>query len=90
MSYAALIRHTRVYREAFEEGRQEERQKVQQKQIAKLIVRLLKKKFGQEVCEETRARLESLSLETLQDLGEALLDFTSLTDLQPWLDARAI
>lgn len=37
MSYAALIRHTRVYREAFEEGQQEE--------IAKIIVRLLKKKI---------------------------------------------
>lgn len=82
MSYAALIRHTRVYREAFEEGQQEE--------IAKIIVRQLKKKCGQEVSEETRVQIESLSLKTLQDLSEALLDFTSLTDLQPWLDTRAI
>ncbi|MCU0532932.1 MAG: DUF4351 domain-containing protein [Hydrococcus sp. Prado102] len=36
---------------------------------------------------EARSRLETLSIEQLEDLGEALLDFTSLTDLQAWLEA---
>jgi hypothetical protein len=34
-----------------------------------------------------RERIETLSLEQLENLGEALLDFTSLADLQVWLEA---
>ncbi|MHC5832021.1 MAG: DUF4351 domain-containing protein, partial [Nostoc sp.] len=32
-------------------------------------------------------RIETLPLEQLENLGEALLDFTSMTDLQIWLEA---
>ncbi len=38
------------------------------------------------ISEEIRARLTSLSLAKLEDLSEALLDFTSLVDLQDWLE----
>ncbi|GJD17238.1 hypothetical protein RIVM261_021940 [Rivularia sp. IAM M-261] len=72
------IKETRVYQEAREE------------QAVNLIARLLKKRFGQEVSLETRAQIESLPLPTLETLSEDLLDFTSLDDLQPWLDARTI
>jgi Domain of unknown function (DUF4351) len=34
-----------------------------------------------------RSCLETLSLKQLENLGEALLDFTSLADLQAWLEA---
>jgi hypothetical protein len=34
-------------------------------------------------------RIEALTREKLEDLGEALLDFNSLTDLQAWLAALA-
>ncbi len=74
------LKETRVYQEAREEGLEEGH--------ANLIVRQLKKRFGQEVSEEMRAQIESLPLATLENLGEALLDFTSLADLQPWLDAQ--
>lgn len=30
----------------------------------------------------------SLPLPTLRNLGQALFDFSSLDDLQPWLDAQ--
>ncbi|WP_322745549.1 DUF4351 domain-containing protein [Plectonema radiosum] len=30
--------------------------------------------------------METLPLEQLENLGEALLDFTSMADLQAWLD----
>jgi hypothetical protein len=49
-----------------------------------LILRLLKRRFGP----LTPAREESivsLSLERLEDLGEALLDFTASADLDDWL-----
>jgi dsRNA-specific ribonuclease len=34
-----------------------------------------------------RSRIDTLSLERLENLGEALLDFTSADDLQVWLEA---
>ena len=76
----ATIKETQVYQEAREEG--------QELQAVNLIARLLKKRFGQEISEEMRARIESLPLSTLDSLSEDLLDFSSLADLQPWLDTR--
>ncbi|OKH45470.1 hypothetical protein NIES2101_26405 [Calothrix sp. HK-06] len=76
------VKETRVYQEAIEEGRE--------KQTVNLIARHLKKRFGQDLSEEMRVRIESLPLPTLESLSEDLWGFTSFADLQPWLDARAI
>ncbi|NDJ19762.1 DUF4351 domain-containing protein [Myxacorys almedinensis] len=38
--------------------------------------------------EEMRSRLSSLTLPVLEDLSEALLDFTRLADLETWLEER--
>ena len=49
-----------------------------------LILRQLTRRVGelpQQVCQQ----VESLSLEQLENLGEALLDFTSMADLNTWL-----
>ncbi|MGG6266572.1 DUF4351 domain-containing protein [Leptolyngbya sp. AN10] len=37
-----------------------------------------------------RPRLSSLPLPVLEDLSEDLLDFTTLADLEAWLEERAI
>lgn len=50
------------------------------------MIRLLTKRFG-ELSEELRSHISSLPLPVLEDLSEALLDFTSLADLQVWLAA---
>jgi hypothetical protein len=47
----------------------------------------LTKRFGQ-LSEEIRSSISGLPLPVLEDLSEALLDFTSLADLQVWLEAR--
>lgn len=72
------LQETRVYREIKEEGRQEGERS--------LVLRQLTKRVG-ELSPEGRSRIESLSLEQLENLGEALLDFNNMTDLQTWLDA---
>ncbi|MEO0947904.1 MAG: DUF4351 domain-containing protein, partial [Cyanobacteria bacterium J06641_5] len=41
-----------------------------------------------EVADGLRDRLETLSLATLEDLGEALLDFSEAAAVSQWLDAR--
>ncbi|URD52970.1 DUF2887 domain-containing protein [Chroococcidiopsis sp. CCNUC1] len=72
------LKETRVYREIKEEGREEGEKS--------LVLRQLSRRVG-ELPQEARSRIESLCLEQLENLGEALLDFTSITDLQAWLEA---
>jgi predicted transposase YdaD len=77
------LKETRVYQEIKEEGREEGREEA----TANLILRQLTKRFGQ-LSEEIRSSISGLPLPVLEDLSEALLDFTSLADLQVWLEAR--
>ncbi len=49
-----------------------------------LIWRLLQRRIG-EITPELRSRISQLSLTQLEDLGEALLDFSSQVDLVTWL-----
>ena len=49
-----------------------------------LILRQLNRRFGS-LPQVTQAQVEALSLERLELLGEALLDFTSLVELENWL-----
>jgi predicted transposase/invertase (TIGR01784 family) len=82
------LKETRVYREIKEEGREEGREQGREEGIKRersLIQRQLTRRVG-ELPENLRQRVENLSLEQLESLGEALLDFTSLADLQSWLD----
>lgn len=53
--------------------------------VRSLIFRLLQRRVG-ELPQSVRVAIETLSLEQLENLGEALLDFTSLADLQTWLE----
>ena len=73
------LKQTRVYQEIKEEGREEA--------TLNLVVRQLIKRFG-EISEEMRRQISSLPLPVLEELSEALLDFTSVTDLQAWLESR--
>ncbi|MEH2377948.1 MAG: DUF2887 domain-containing protein [Nostoc sp.] len=86
------LQQTRVYREIKEEGRLEGRSEGRlegrQEEAANLVVRLLTKRFRQEFSEEIRSSVSSLPLPVLEDLSEALLDFTSVADLQAWLEVR--
>lgn len=67
------LQETRVYQEA----RAEEAQS--------LILRLLHRRVG-ELPEAIRLQVVALSLSHLEALGEALLDFTELKDLETWLN----
>ncbi|MEO1429999.1 MAG: Rpn family recombination-promoting nuclease/putative transposase [Cyanobacteria bacterium J06633_8] len=72
------LKETRVYREIKQEGREEGE--------LLLILRLLTRRVG-ELSPQMRSSVENLSLEQLENLGEALLDFSSMADLQAWLEA---
>ena len=49
-----------------------------------VINRQLKRKFG-EIAPVIQERIRNLSLVELEDLGEDLLDFSTITDLEAWL-----
>jgi hypothetical protein len=51
-----------------------------------LILRLLVRRTG-EIPPEIKTRIQQLSLEQLDNLGEILLDFTSQADLIAWLES---
>ena len=71
------LKKTRYYQEVREEVRQEAK--------VELIMRLLPRRIGA-VNPQLQERIEQLSVEQLENLGEALLDFSSEADLVAWLD----
>ena len=75
------IKETRVYREIKQEGREEGKEV----EARSLIFRLLAKRVG-ELSPAVHQSVENLSLEQLENLGEALLDFSSMVDLEHWLE----
>jgi predicted transposase YdaD len=56
-----------------------------QKGEAKLVLRLINRRFG-EIPQNLTETIQKLSVEQLENLGEALLDFESQTDLIQWLN----
>jgi hypothetical protein len=56
----------------------------QQEQAQSIVLRLLQKRVG-ELPEFVREQVQSLSVNQLETLGEALLDFVGLDDLLVWL-----
>jgi len=64
--------------EGLELGRERESQ---------LVLRLLRKRFGA-LDPEMEARIRQFSFERLEELGEACLDLTSLSELKDWIATR--
>ena len=74
------MRESVIYQDILEEGRQEGRQEGERS----LVLRQLARRFG-ELPEALRSQVESVPPEQLESLGEALLDFTAIADLENWL-----
>ena len=75
---------TGIERKGIEKGKQEGRAEGKQEEAATLILRLLKRRVG-EIGGELEQQVSAMPLEKLEELGEALLDFTEANDLQNWL-----
>ncbi|MBK1989973.1 Rpn family recombination-promoting nuclease/putative transposase [Sphaerospermopsis aphanizomenoides BCCUSP55] len=74
------LERSRAYQEIKQEGRQEGLKE----SALNLVMRQLTRRLG-ELPEENKNTISGLSLTNLENLGEALLDFTNLQDLQSWL-----
>jgi predicted transposase/invertase (TIGR01784 family) len=78
------ITQSRFYQEIKRAGHQEGRQEGHQEGEANLVLRLLKRRLGElSLAQEEQVR--GLSVEQLEALGEALLDFTAMADLESHL-----
>ena len=74
--------------EGRQEGRQEGKQEGQQEGEQRLVIRLLHRRLS-EIDASLIERVQGLSIEQLENLGESLLDFSVVADLATWLNQQA-
>uniref|UniRef100_B8HN48 DUF4351 domain-containing protein n=1 Tax=Cyanothece sp. (strain PCC 7425 / ATCC 29141) TaxID=395961 RepID=B8HN48_CYAP4 len=86
------LRQTRVFQEGLEQGREEGLELGREAGLElgerSLVLRLLNRRFG-ELPDNLQQSIDSLSLSQIENLAEALLDFTTLADLQTWLEQHS-
>ena len=70
--------------EGRQEGRQEGQQQGRQQGRVEMALHLLRRRCGP-LRPALKAKVQALSIAELENLAEALLDFTSLADLDRWL-----
>ncbi|MEH2281964.1 MAG: DUF4351 domain-containing protein [Nostoc sp.] len=75
------------YERGKQEGKQEGKKEGEQEGEQRLILKLLQRRVG-ELSPELQERIQSLSLNQLETLGEALLDFTAMEDFLNWLQTN--
>jgi predicted transposase/invertase (TIGR01784 family) len=84
-----IMRESVIYQDILAEGRAEGRTEGRVAEGRALILRQLNRRVGV-LPSDLQTRLEGLSLEQLENLGEALLDFAALADLQQWLNLNGV
>lgn len=75
-----VLRESPWYNEILQEGLQKGRQEGE----LLLVLRLLTRRFGL-LSEQRTEQIRQLSVLQLEDLGEALLDFEDMTELEQYL-----
>lgn len=85
-----IMRESVIYQEILQEGREEGREQGREEgkhaEAIALIMRQLLRRIGP-VEPELQERIQQLSIAQLEDLAEALLDFSCANDLAAWLQA---
>jgi predicted transposase/invertase (TIGR01784 family) len=80
-----IMRESVIYQDILQEGRQEGRQEGE----TALVLRQLTRRLGTvAVPPEVQERIRGLSIAQLEDLAEALLDFSQPSDLMNWLEGH--
>ncbi|GAB1543752.1 DUF4351 domain-containing protein [Scytonema sp. NUACC21] len=79
-----VMQESVIYQDILQKGEQKGRQK----EALELVIRLLKRRLN--VIEpEIQQAIGQLSVTQLEELGEALLDFASVSDLSNWLETHS-
>ena len=81
----ADVTQTRFYQEVLSRGEKQGEQKGLQEGEANLVIRQLNRRCGK-LTPIQEKKVRSLSIPQLESLGEALLDFTGISDLENWFN----
>ena len=76
------LEQTRVYQDAKAEGKTEGKTE----EGRSLVLKLLTRKLGRSIDLDLQSRVNSLTIEQIESLGEALLDFQGIEELVNWLN----
>lgn len=76
-----------IIQEGVEQGLQQGLQQGKQEEALSYTMRLLTRRLGV-VAPKLQAQIKKLTTTQLEELGEALLDFTDATDLVAWLQSQ--
>jgi predicted transposase/invertase (TIGR01784 family) len=80
-----LMQESVIYREIFQEGEDKGVLRGKREEAQSLIIRLLMRRIGN-MTPTVQAQVQALSLNQLESLGEALLDFSEPADLITWIN----
>jgi predicted transposase YdaD len=75
------MRESVIYQDIFQEGEKQGEKRGEQR----TIIRLLTRRFG-ELDSSLVDRIKTLNIEKLDNLADALLDFSNINDLVNWLN----
>ncbi|PNW57442.1 UNVERIFIED_CONTAM: hypothetical protein BEN50_07255 [Euhalothece sp. KZN 001] len=73
--------------QAFLEWEQQVEERGKKEGVQSLVWRLISRRFG-DIPSSIQTQIEELEIEETEALAEALLDFTSIDDLQRWLQQQ--
>jgi predicted transposase YdaD len=83
-----MMRESVIYQDILQQGEQKGRQEGRQEEGVSLVLRLITRRFGT-IPPSIDTQLRSLPLPQLEDLGEALFDFSEVSDLEDWLRSHS-
>lgn len=83
-----VMQESVIYQDILQKGEQRGKQQGKQEEALALIMRLLPRRIGA-IAPDLEERIRGLSLFQLEELAEALLDFSAANDLTVWLDANS-
>jgi predicted transposase YdaD len=87
------LNETRFYQDVFQKGREQEREQGVQREVVggrpkgNLVLRQLQRQCGV-LSIDDRDLVRSLTITQLESLGDALLDFNGMADLEVWFEAN--
>jgi predicted transposase/invertase (TIGR01784 family) len=84
-----VMRESVTYQDILEQGVQKGVQQGMQRGEVAILQRLISRRFG-ELEPQVKERIQRLAIPQLEDLGEALLDFSNAADLAAWLQLQQI
>jgi predicted transposase YdaD len=79
-----MMRESVIYQDILAEGEIKGKTEGRVEEAKGLVIRLLTRKLGN-INPNLLAKIETLPLERVESLGEDLLNFTAISDLEQWL-----